>query len=393
MTQAGASATALVDVERVTPLIKELDGRLRREGFLTLERYPWPGNSTSLYHDPGIFFRYLRGASNSWRLSAIASTYYQWLARAHPDLWTLCEAFMLCWRVDAARLEGRLGVSACRRWHEAGLLDRIDGSYLSRMRATPWQSRVIWHDAPPGFREGWVFVGADSLTFARHLRFWSATHPTLRYRNALDLCTGSGLHACALSRVADRVTGLDLNPRAIAYARLNAELNRVATASFSVSDLFAAVSGERFDLIVCNPPFLFLPPDLRGRCLDGDGGAMGMELVLRLMRGLPSQLAADGMAILQANSPVVRGRDLLADAMRDEFTGGDWQIDVTAVHEFQDPAFYDLYTANAIERFIAYLIVIRRGYPFTFRRRGLSPWRKTACSLRIAMVRRRGGCR
>lgn len=383
-------ALPLVDVEQAAPAIRGLDAWLRREGFLRLERYPWPGSLKSLYHDPGILLRWLRGESNCWQASAFASAYYAWLSRFRPDLWTLCEAFMLCRPVAVERLEARLTKANCQRWREAGLLVRVNGSYASSVRATPWHGHLLWHDAPPGFRERWVFLGADSSTFARQLERWTRTRPTVRYRRALDLCTGAGIHACGLGAFADEVVGLDLNPRAVAYARLNAGLNAVPNASFAVSDLFEGVSGERFDLIVCNPPFLFLPPELHARCLDGNGGAMGMELVLRLIEGLPDHLTPDGTAILQANSPVVEGRDLLMDALRERLEGGRWQIQLTPTHEFQETAFYHLYTAHRIDRFVGYLIVLRAGRSFQLLRRSLTPWRKVACAIRIALVRAKG---
>src|SRR4051794_12866405 len=96
---------ALADVDRASSAVADLHPWLLREGFLQLQRYPWPGRLPSLYHDPAIFRRYLRGESNSWQASALASAYYARLARSQPDLWTLCQIFMLCAPVEIERLE------------------------------------------------------------------------------------------------------------------------------------------------------------------------------------------------------------------------------------------------------------------------------------------------
>lgn len=69
-----------------------------------------------------------------------------------------------------------------------------------------------------------------------------------------------------LARVARRVVGTDLNPRAIAMAKLNAAMNGVEDVSFRYGDLFSPVSGERFDLIVSQPPFL--------ACADKDASVL-----------------------------------------------------------------------------------------------------------------------
>ena len=77
------------------------------------------------------------------------------------------------------------------------------------------------------------------------------------YRSALDLCTGSGCLAVAVARLAGAdvcVTAADVSEDALALAAENAALNETSVA-FVKSDLFSGVEG-RFDLIVCNPPYL-----------------------------------------------------------------------------------------------------------------------------------------
>ena len=73
----------------------------------------------------------------------------------------------------------------------------------------------------------------------------------------LDMGTGSGVGAIAAARAgAGRVVAVDINPAAVACAAGNVrryELqNRV---DVRAGDLFAPVAGERFDLILCNPPY------------------------------------------------------------------------------------------------------------------------------------------
>lgn len=75
------------------------------------------------------------------------------------------------------------------------------------------------------------------------------------YRDVLDLCTGSGCIGIALSLSSNAcVTASDISPDALMLARENARLNG-ADVRFAESDLFAALPG-RYDLIVCNPPYL-----------------------------------------------------------------------------------------------------------------------------------------
>src|SRR5215211_565792 len=74
--------------------------------------------------------------------------------------------------------------------------------------------------------------------------------------SVLDVCTGSGVLAVAAARAgAGAVTAVDVSRRAVATVRINARLNGVRVRALR-GDLFAPVAGERFDVIVSNPPYL-----------------------------------------------------------------------------------------------------------------------------------------
>ena len=75
---------------------------------------------------------------------------------------------------------------------------------------------------------------------------------------ALDLGTGTG--AIALSLASEQpgwqVMGVDYSDEIVALATSNAERNRIENCSFLKSDWFSSLGGQRFDLIVSNPPYI-----------------------------------------------------------------------------------------------------------------------------------------
>jgi release factor glutamine methyltransferase len=74
----------------------------------------------------------------------------------------------------------------------------------------------------------------------------------------LDLGTGSGAVALAIARERPRVhvVGVDISLAALDIARLNARLQRIANVEFRESNWFDAVRGEKFHVVVGNPPYV-----------------------------------------------------------------------------------------------------------------------------------------
>ena len=80
----------------------------------------------------------------------------------------------------------------------------------------------------------------------------------------LDLGTGSGILAIVCASLGHEVVATDLNPVAIECARVNAERAQLpGSINIRYGDLFEPVVGERFDLIVWNPPFFDGQPHSR----------------------------------------------------------------------------------------------------------------------------------
>jgi methylase of polypeptide subunit release factors len=117
--------------------------------------------------------------------------------------------------------------------------------------------------------------------------------PRPRVSRALDLGTGCGIQALLLSRHCGQVVATDISPRALAFAAFNAELNGVDNVEFREGSLLEPVTGEEFDLIVSNPPYVISP---ESRYVFRDSGRRGDELCRELIVALPDVLSDGGIA-------------------------------------------------------------------------------------------------
>jgi SAM-dependent methyltransferase len=112
----------------------------------------------------------------------------------------------------------------------------------------------------------------------------------------LDLCAGPGMLALHAAGVANRVVAVEQAPESAQLARLNTHLNRLShRIDVLEGDLYAPVSGERFDTVIANPPMLPFPAGLDGPAI-GHGGEDGLGLTRRVLAGLPEVLRPGGVA-------------------------------------------------------------------------------------------------
>jgi len=139
------------------------------------------------------------------------------------------------------------------------------------------------------------------------LQPWVADPATVS--DVLDLCTGCGCLAVIAADVFPRarVDAVDLSPPALELARSNvAEYQLEDRISLHEGDLFAPLGGRRYDLILCNPPYVTdasmarLPKEYTHEPkLALAGGPDGMNVIRRLLREARSHLKRGGLLIVE----------------------------------------------------------------------------------------------
>lgn len=126
---------------------------------------------------------------------------------------------------------------------------------------------------------------------------------------ALDLCTGSGCIGIAMAAYNPswRVDLVDVDESALGLASENVALHQLDDRVRALrSDLFAGLRGERYDLIVSNPPyvtaqeFAALPPEYGHEPKLGlIAGEDGLDIALRILRDAPEHLSDDGLLVVE----------------------------------------------------------------------------------------------
>ncbi len=124
----------------------------------------------------------------------------------------------------------------------------------------------------------------------------SVTLAQLTMRNprarALDLGAGCGIQSLHLATHIDHVVATDLNPRACTMTALTAALNGIDV-DVRQGSLYQPVEGERFDLIVTNPPYVMSPPDA-SRLVYREGSFTADGLVRAVVTGAAAHLNPGG---------------------------------------------------------------------------------------------------
>jgi SAM-dependent methyltransferase len=208
--------------------------------------------------------------------------------------------------VSSEDAEAGLTVQGLADFERAGLLERTAHGVRSTVRLVPHGDIVVASDR--GYYGEPETHGADVVSGVTSPAILLADL-TIRksVRGALDLGTGGGIQAMLLAKHCERVVAVDINPRALEYAQLNADLNGIDNIDLRRGSWFDPVEGERFDIITANPPYVMSPDST---FLYRDSGMKADSLCRQIVRDMPRFLEEDGF-----------GHVLISWAMR---TGEDW---------------------------------------------------------------------
>lgn len=214
------------------------------------------------------------------------------------------------------------------RFFESGLLNReeegaliengllqYDGSRLkSAVRWSSLDGLLLVHSAFPTTAEDSVFFGPDTYRFAQSIQRHLTSNRQV-IKRAIDIGCGTGAGALLIAKAETQaeVLAVDINPKALSFTEVNAELAGLNNVRCRSSNVLNDVDGE-FDLIVANPPYM---KDAKKRAYRHGGDSLGADLSVRIVRESIERLSVGGSLLLYTGVAIVNGEDPFLAAMHE----------------------------------------------------------------------------
>jgi SAM-dependent methyltransferase len=251
-------------------------------------------------------------------LRQVCSGYFDCTDKANPKLAFFRQLFEEGVGLSFPHAEDMLFPLQVKDLIRAGLLEEVDSTIHASLQIQYYRGLIFLTDffhqeQQPDFV---LPIGPSG----RYLADLTIRQPVER---ALDLGCGCGIQCLLASRHSVKVTATDINPRALALTRINAELNGITNVEILEGSYFEPVAGHQYDLIVANLPYV-MPPESRNIYCDVDQPGGGS--IRKWLQEIPNFLAEDCYAQVLLQWPIYENqswwqpvKDMLKDQPLDSW--------------------------------------------------------------------------
>lgn len=199
-----------------------------------------------------------------------------------------------------------LGAPLISLLQQTGMLEHGSQGSWSRVRWSSLDGQLFVHSRYPTDEQDAVFFGPDTYRFAQAIDAHLASEPRGNLRIADIGCgAGPGAILAALRKPSAEVWALDINPHALRFTAINAELAGIRNLYSAESHLLDGVEGG-FDLILSNPPYMF---DVEQRTYRHGGGEHGAGLSVAIVEAALKRLTPGGTLLLYSGVAMFDGED------------------------------------------------------------------------------------
>jgi SAM-dependent methyltransferase len=298
----------------------------------------------------------LRDNVTLFRQSGLHTVYEQLMRNIYPRLYNLYRVFFQCEEVPLAVFLKFFDHHELDVLIRDGIISCTDGRCICNYRFVPIDDLLIIGSPDCEYDTvNYVYIGGDSI------RFWILLKKRWQksVNDALEIGCGTGFLSLWMSHIAQNVTATDINERALEFTKLNAKINGINNIVTKVSDVYSDIRGE-FDLIISNPPFIFLPSECVGRTY-AFGEDLGVEILEKILVGLDDHLKDNGTSFLMAMSYIKEnGVNTLYEMIKSIFHGKPYSITLKQLDYQLLRNHYSFYKQHGISYSIFYFIKIQK---------------------------------
>lgn len=192
---------------------------------------------------------------------------------------------------DAELLFGTANVLDYKKSHRiAGTINHKIETYPAEWGMNPLEIQTRQFSTPLGDVSVATRAGIFSWSELDEGTEFLLENTTLRHAKAvLDMGCGNGVIGAVLAPKVEQVVMVDDNLLALSCAKATVELNHLTNVTVMASDMYTALEGQKFDLILCNPPF-------------HDKFETSANIAQRMIQNAPAYLNRGGRLLLVANN-------------------------------------------------------------------------------------------